>query len=114
SVNEGNYLKFPQYIKDYIKYCQEEDSTTSRPYTSRYIGSMVADIHRTLITGGVFLYPETSSYPKGKLRLLYECNPMAFIIEQAGGKAVSGKSSILGIKPTHLHQRTPIVIGSRN
>ena len=114
SVNEGNYLKFPQYIKDYIKYCQEEDSVTSRPYTSRYIGSMVADIHRTLIMGGVFLYPETSSYPNGKLRLLYECNPMAFIIEQAGGKAVSGKERVLGIKPSHLHQRTPIVIGSKN
>jgi len=114
SVNEGNYLKFPQYIKDYIKYCQEEDSATSRPYTSRYIGSMVADIHRTLIMGGVFLYPETSSYPSGKLRLLYECNPMAFIIEQAGGKAVSGKERVLGIKPSHLHQRTPIVIGSKN
>lgn len=114
AVNEGNYLKFPQYIKRYIKYCQEEDDATSRPYTSRYIGSMVADIHRTLITGGVFLYPETSSYPQGKLRLLYECNPMAFIIEQAGGKAVSGKERILGIKPSHLHQRTSIVIGSRN
>lgn len=114
SVNEGNYLRFPQYIKDYIKYCQEEDSVTSRPYTSRYIGSMVADIHRTLITGGVFLYPETSSYPSGKLRLLYECNPMSFIIEQAGGKAVSGEERVLGIKPTQLHQRTPIVIGSKN
>ena len=114
SVNEGNYLKFPQYIKDYIKYCQAEDSATSRPYTSRYIGSMVADIHRTLIMGGVFLYPESSSYPQGKLRLLYECNPMAFIIEQAGGKAVSGKDNVLNIKPSHLHQRTPIVIGSKN
>jgi len=114
AVNEGNYLRFPQYIKDYIKYCQEEDSATFRPYTSRYIGSMVADIHRTLIIGGVFLYPETSSYPQGKLRLLYECNPMAFIIEQAGGKAVSGRERVLEIKPTHLHQRTPIVIGSRN
>lgn len=114
AVNEGNYLRFPQYIKDYIKYCQEEDAATSRPYTSRYIGSMVADIHRTLITGGVFLYPETSSYPNGKLRLLYECNPMAFIIEQAGGKAVSGKERVLEIKPTYLHERIPITIGSKN
>lgn len=114
SVNEGNYLKFPQYIKDYIKYCQEEDSVSLRPYTSRYIGSMVADIHRTLITGGIFLYPESSSYPQGKLRLLYECNPMAFIIEQAGGKAVSGKTRVMDIKPTNLHQRIPIVIGSTN
>lgn len=114
SVNEGNYLKFPSYIKRYIKYCQEEDSATSRPYTSRYIGSMVADIHRTLITGGVFLYPESSSYPQGKLRLLYECNPMAFIVEQAGGKAISGSKRVLDVKPTHLHQRMPIVIGSKN
>lgn len=114
SVNEGNYLKFPQYVKDYIKYCQMEDSATGRPYTSRYIGSMVADLHRTLIIGGVFLYPETSSYPSGKLRLLYECNPLAFIIEQAGGRAISGKERVLEIHPTQLHQRSPIVIGSKN
>src|SRR5690606_12456083 len=114
SINEGNYLKFPQYIKDYIKYCQMEDVETNRPYTSRYIGSMVADLHRTLITGGIFLYPETSSYPDGKLRLLYECNPMAFIIEQAGGMAISARDRVLDIKPVHLHQRTPIVIGSMN
>lgn len=114
SVNEGNYLKFPQYVKDYIKYCQMEDSATGRPYTSRYIGSMVADLHRTLIIGGVFLYPETSSYPSGKLRLLYECNPLAFIIEQAGGRAISGKERVLEIQPTQLHQRSPIVIGSKN
>ncbi|MFD1770060.1 class 1 fructose-bisphosphatase [Sphingobacterium suaedae] len=114
SVNEGNYLKFPQYIKDYIKYCQMEDLATDRPYTSRYIGSMVADLHRTLIIGGIFLYPETSNYPSGKLRLLYECNPMAFIIEQAGGMALSGQQRVLTIKPTHLHQRTPIIIGSTN
>lgn len=112
SVNEGNYRKFPQYIKDYIKYCQEEDALSNRPYTSRYIGSMVADIHRTLIIGGVFLYPESSAYPQGKLRLLYECNPMAFIIEQAGGRAISNTCRVLDIKPTHLHQRVPIVIGS--
>lgn len=114
SVNEGNYLKFPQYVKDYIKYCQMEDSATGRPYTSRYIGSMVADLHRTLIIGGVFLYPETSSYPSGKLRLLYECNPLAFIIEQAGGRAISGKERVLEVQPTQLHQRSPIVIGSKN
>lgn len=112
SVNEGNYRKFPQYIKDYIKYCQEEDTATHRPYTSRYIGSMVADIHRTLIIGGVFLYPESSAYPDGKLRLLYECNPMAFLIEQAGGRAISNNRRVLDICPTHLHQRVPIVIGS--
>lgn len=112
SVNEGNYLKFPQYVKDYIKYCQVEDTKTNRPYTTRYIGSMVADLHRTLIIGGIFLYPETSQYPNGKLRLLYECNPLAFIIEQAGGKAISGRQRTLDIQPTQLHQRSAIVIGS--
>ncbi|GEM65820.1 fructose-1,6-bisphosphatase class 1 [Sphingobacterium faecium NBRC 15299] len=113
SINEGNYIKFPQAIKNYIKYCQIEDSDTNRPYTSRYIGSMVADIHRNLIRGGVFIYPETLSFPKGKLRLMYECNPMAFIIEQAGGKATTGSDRILDIQPTELHQRVPIVIGSK-
>jgi len=113
SINEGNYLKFPQYIKNYIKYCQMEDANGNRPYTSRYIGSMVADLHRTLIVGGIFLYPETQSYPNGKLRLLYECNPMAFIVEQAGGKAISGNARILDMKPQHLHQRTPVIIGSK-
>ncbi|UPZ36602.1 class 1 fructose-bisphosphatase [Sphingobacterium sp. PCS056] len=113
SINEGNYIKFPQAIKNYIKYCQIEDSGTNRPYTSRYIGSMVADIHRNLIRGGVFIYPETLSFPKGKLRLMYECNPMAFIIEQAGGKATTGSDRILDIQPTELHQRVPIVIGSK-
>jgi len=83
-------------------------------YTSRYIGSMVADIHRNLIRGGVFIYPETLSFPKGKLRLMYECNPMAFIIEQAGGKATTGSDRILDIQPTELHQRVPVIIGSKN
>jgi len=113
SINEGNYLRFPQYVKDYIKYCQMEDPISQRPYTSRYIGSMVADLHRTMIIGGIFLYPETQQYPQGKLRLLYECNPMAFIIEQAGGKALSGQERILDIQPTQLHKRSPIVIGSK-
>ncbi|WP_353183659.1 class 1 fructose-bisphosphatase [Parapedobacter lycopersici] len=112
SINEGNYVKFPQGVKDYIKYCQVEDKATSRPFTSRYIGSMAADIHRTLIKGGIFLYPTTSSHPDGKLRLMYECNPMAFIVEQAGGKATDGSGRILEIQPKHLHQRTPIFIGS--
>ncbi len=113
SINEGNYVKFPQGVKNYIKYCQVEDRATSRPYTSRYIGSMVADVHRNLIMGGLFLYPTTSSHPNGKLRLLYECNPLAFIVEQAGGKASHGSGRILDIQPTELHQRTPIFIGSR-
>lgn len=112
SINEGNYIKFPQGVKAYIKYCQVEDSAGNRPFISRYIGSMVADIHRNLIKGGVFLYPTTSSHPRGKLRLMYECNPLAFIIEQAGGKATDGYRRILDIQPEHLHQRTPIFIGS--
>lgn len=112
SINEGNYVKFPQGVKDYIKYCQVEEKATRRPFTSRYIGSMVADVHRNLIKGGVFLYPTTSSHPYGKLRLMYECNPLAFIIEQAGGKATDGYRRILDIQPRHLHERTPIFIGS--
>jgi fructose-1,6-bisphosphatase I len=112
SINEGNYVKFPQGIKNYIKYCQQEDKNTNRPYTSRYIGSMVADIHRNLLLGGVFIYPETSAQPYGKLRLMYECNPIAFIIEQAGGKATTGTKRILEIKPTELHQRVPAILGS--
>ncbi|SEK73002.1 class 1 fructose-bisphosphatase [Parapedobacter koreensis] len=112
SINEGNYIKFPQGVKDYIKYCQVEDQITQRPFISRYVGSMVADIHRNLIKGGIFLYPTTSSHPKGKLRLMYECNPLAFIVEQAGGKATDGYCRILGIQPESLHQRTPIFIGS--
>lgn len=112
SINEGNYIKFPQGVKDYIKYCQVEDPSEGRPYTSRYIGSMVADVHRNLIKGGVFLYPTTSSHPNGKLRLMYECNPLAFIIEQAGGRATDGCRRILEIQPGELHERTPIFIGS--
>lgn len=112
SINEGNYVKFPQGVKDYIKYCQVEDAETHRPFTSRYIGSMVADVHRNLIKGGVFLYPTTSSHPQGKLRLMYECNPLAFIVEQAGGKATDGYRRILDIQPQYLHERTPIFIGS--
>lgn len=112
SVNEGNYLKFPQGVKNYIKYCQEEDPATNRPYTSRYIGSMVADIHRNLLLGGVFIYPQTAGQPKGKLRLMYECNPIAFIVEQAGGKATTGTERILEIVPEELHQRVPAILGS--
>lgn len=112
SINEGNYSKFPQGIKQYIKYCQEEDTATNRPYSSRYIGSMVADIHRNLLMGGVFIYPQTAGQPLGKLRLMYECNPIAFIIEQAGGKASTGYERILEIQPTALHQRVPAILGS--
>lgn len=112
SVNEGNYVHFPQGIKNYIKYCQEEKD--GRPYTSRYIGSLVSDIHRNMIKGGIYLYPSSSKSPNGKLRLLYECNPMAFIAEQAGGFASDGFKRILDLKPTELHQRVPFVCGSKN
>jgi fructose-1,6-bisphosphatase I len=112
SINEGNYLYWHPGLKKYIKYLQDEDKETSRPYSSRYIGSMVADIHRNLLYGGIFMYPADSRNPNGKLRLMYECNPMAFIIEQAGGRASNGKMRILDIQPEKLHQRVPIFIGS--
>ena len=112
SVNEGNYIHFPQGVKDYIKYCQKEED--DRPYTARYIGSMVSDFHRNLIKGGIYIYPSTSKNPNGKLRLLYECNPMAYLTEQAGGKASDGFTRILDIKPTELHQRVPFFCGSVN
>ncbi len=114
SVNEGNYIKFPQGVKKYIKYCQENDPITERPYKSRYIGSLVADFHRNMIKGGIYMYPKGSNYPNGKLRLLYEGNPMAFLAEQAGGIATDGIQSILDIQPTELHQRIPLYIGSKN
>lgn len=114
SVNEGNHLHFPEGVKKYIKYCQEEDKASNRPYSSRYIGSGVADIHRNLITGGIYIYPTTTKSPNGKLRLLYECNPLAFILEQAGGKATNGSKRILELDITELHQRTPLFLGSSN
>jgi fructose-1,6-bisphosphatase I len=112
SVNEGNYIHFPQGVKDYIKYCQQEEG--NRPYSSRYIGSMASDIHRNMIKGGIYLYPSSSKAIKGKLRLLYECNPMAFIIEQAGGKASDGVNRVLEIEPTSIHERTAFFGGSYN
>ena len=112
SVNEGNYVHFPQGVKDYIKYCQEEKD--DRPYTSRYIGSLVSDFHRNMIKGGIYFYPTSSKAPNGKLRLLYECNPMAYIAEQAGGKASDGFNRILDLEPTELHQRVPFFCGSKN
>ena len=112
SINEGNYVHFPQGVKDYLKYCQLEEG--DRPYTSRYIGSLVSDIHRNMIKGGIYIYPTSSKAPKGKLRLLYECNPMAFIAEQAGGKASDGFGRIMEIQPTELHQRVPFFCGSYN
>jgi len=112
SINEGNYVHFPDGVKQYIKYCQIEDKPTNRPYTSRYIGSLVADFHRNLLKGGIFIYPSTLKSPNGKLRLLYECNPIAFLIEQAGGKASNGFKRILDLQPQSLHQRTPLFVGS--
>ena len=110
SINEGYYIHFPQGVKDYLKYCQEEED--NRPYSARYIGSLVSDFHRNMIKGGIYMYPTSSKSPQGKLRLLYECNPIAFLAEQAGGKATDGYKRILEIKPTELHQRVPIFVGS--
>ena len=112
SINEGNYVHFPDGVKQYIKYCQVEDTATRRPYSSRYIGSLVADFHRNLLKGGIYMYPATAKSPRGKLRLIYECNPLAWIVEQAGGKASDGFNRILELSPTSLHQRTPLFIGS--
>lgn len=114
SINEGNYIRFPEGIKQYLKYCQEICPEDNRPYTSRYIGSLVADFHRNLLKGGIYLYPSTQAYPNGKLRLLYECNPMAMLIEEAGGKATDGETRILDLKPIELHQRVPFFVGSTN
>lgn len=113
SINEGQYLKFPMGVKKYIKYCQEEDKSTNRPYASRYIGSLVSDFHRNMLKGGIYIYPSATTYPNGKLRLLYEGNPMAFLAEQAGGIASDGKNRILDIQPKELHERVPLFIGSK-
>lgn len=112
SINEGNYIKFRDGVKRYIKYCQERDPESGRPYLSRYIGSLVADFHRNLLKGGIFLYPESETYPEGKLRLLYECNPVAFVAEQALGKATTGTRRILEIVPDSIHQKVPYIVGS--
>lgn len=112
SINEGNYAHFPEGVKAFIRYCQEEDAVTGRPYTTRYIGSLVADFHRNMIKGGIYIYPSTGKAKSGKLRLLYECNPLAFIMEQAGGLASDGRTRILELQPESLHQRTPLFIGS--
>lgn len=114
SINEGYYARFPAGVKRYLKFCQEEDPQTERPYTSRYIGSLVADFHRNLLKGGIYLYPQTASHPKGKLRLLYECNPMALLAEQAGGKASDGVNRILDLKPQTIHERSPFYVGNKH
>lgn len=112
SMNEGNFYKSPKGIQEYIKYAQTIDKESNRPYTARYIGSLVADFHRNLIKGGIYMYPSTESAPAGKLRLLYECNPLAFIAEQAGGKASDGAERIMEIEPVDLHQRAPYFVGN--
>lgn len=113
SINEGSYNSWDEGLKKYIKYCQQEDEGTGRPYKARYIGSMVADIHRTLVKGGIFIYPSSKRYPNGKLRLMYECNPLGFILEQAGGVAIDGEKRIMEIQPQSIHERTPAYMGSR-
>ncbi len=114
SVNEGNYKWWGTGVKKYIKYLQDEDQLSSRPYSGRYIGSLVADFHRTLLYGGIYLYPGDSRNQNGKLRLMYENNPLAYICEQAGGRAIDGEKRIVDVIPTELHQRTPLFIGSED
>jgi len=114
SVNHGNFFQYDPKVREYINVCQKKDKTNGGPYTQRYIGSMVADVHRNLMKGGIFMYPGTTSKPGGKLRLLYECNPFAFIVEMAGGRATDGTQRILEIMPTELHQRTPFFVGSKD
>ena len=114
SVNEGNFEDFPAGVQAYINYCKTKDKSTSRPYSARYIGSLIADFHRNLLKGGIFFYPPTEKTPNGKLRLMYECNTMAFLVEQAGGAASTGTERVLDVKPTELHQRVPLFIGSKN
>ncbi len=114
SVNGGNWNKYSDGLKSFLNWCMETDKPTGRPFSHRYIGSMVADLHRTLIKGGIFLYPSDISAVKGKLRLQYECNPMAFLVEAAGGTATTGTQRILDVEPEELHQRVPIFIGSKS
>jgi fructose-1,6-bisphosphatase I len=113
SVNHGNFFQYNEGVRKYINQCQNKTKDNGGPYTQRYIGSMVADVHRNLIKGGIFMYPGTTDKPKGKLRLLYECNPFAFIVEVAGGKATNGSMPILDIEPTELHERAPFFVGSK-
>ncbi len=114
SMNQGNIAKFDEGVQNFVAYCSAVDKETSRPYSLRYIGSMVGDVHRTLIKGGIFIYPANKGETKGKLRLLYECIPMAYVVEQAGGNATDGKGRILDVQPVELHERSAIFIGSKN
>jgi fructose-1,6-bisphosphatase I len=114
SINEGNLLSCSKGVQEYIQWCKQTDKATNRPYSARYIGSLVADVHRNMIKGGVYIYPGTIKNPKGKLRLQYECNPLAFIVEQAGGKASDGVRRIMDLQPKDLHERVPLIIGSKS
>ncbi len=115
SINEGNYKYWHPGLKKYIKKLQADEDPEEKPYSARYIGSMVADIHRNMLYGGIFMYPADKRNPNGKLRLMYECNPMSFIIEAAGGRAIDGRGNdILNIQPESLHQRVPIYIGGKD
>ena len=114
SVNHGNFFHYEEGVRNYIDCCQKKDKANGGPYSQRYIGSLVADVHRNLIRGGIFLYPATTEKPNGKLRIQYECNPFAFILEVAGGCATNGKQRMLDIEPQDLHQRSPLFIGSKN
>lgn len=113
SINEGNYLHFPEGVKRYIKHCQAADEADNRPHTARYVGSLVADFHRNLLKGGIYLYPSHALAPQGKLRLLFESNPLAWIAEEAGGMATDGQQPILDITPESLHQTSPYFVGSQ-
>jgi len=111
SINEGNAHKFSVNIANYINVCKSDETRLGKPYTSRYVGSLVSDFHRNLLKGGIFMYPAYKGAPSGKLRMLYECNPLAFLAEQAGGMATDGKNRILDIDLKELHQRSPLFIG---
>lgn len=114
AMNEGNINICEEGIRQYIEtFCQQTLEGHSRPYSGRYIGSLVADFHRNLIKGGIYIYPDTTTDPEGKLRLLYECNPLAFIAEQAGGLATTGRERVMSIQPESLHQRIPYFVGSK-
>jgi len=113
SINHGNFESFTPGVKKYLKKLQSNDNQLGKAHTQRYIGSMIADVHRTLIKGGIFMYPLTTKSPNGKLRLMYECNPMAMLIENAGGIATDGKGNrVMEVQPTELHQRVPVYLGS--
>jgi len=113
SINEGYYRAFEKGLREYIKWIQTPDDATGRPYTSRYIGSFISDFHRNLLRGGIYMYPATAKNKNGKLRLMYEVNPTAFIVEQAGGIAIDGNNRVMEIVPGSLHERTPLFIGSK-